>query len=169
MRPRRRHRDVCRIAPRGWSPCRASAVGRLPAHLHGPGRSEVRRGKLARPAGGLGAAGDRDGDRRAVGHDGDRRRQFRRDDDDPVRAADPSGGGDLLGRRRADLDPGLFRLHLCRLGRGGPAAVFDRLRQLDRLCGDLPDRHAGHALWRAAGAPAEQAAAGDGFAVFLLC
>ena len=66
-------------------------------------------------------------------------------------AGGPDGGPRGFLIRRSNLDPGLFRLNPCRLGRGGPAAVFDRLRQLDRLCGDLPDRHVGHALWRAAG------------------
>lgn len=37
-----------------------------------------------------------------------------------------------------------------------------RLRQWTGICGDLPDRHAGDALWRAASAAAEQAAAEAG-------
>ena len=58
----------------------------------------------------------RDRDRPVVGHDGHRGRQFRRHDADPVRAADPSGGGDGFGVRRGHRSGGDAGVRGFRLG-----------------------------------------------------
>ena len=149
-RPRRQRHRALRAGAAVQDRLRdGGVVGRRPAAA-GARRLETRRRSADRPP-----------DARlwllrrtAVDPDGRRRRAVRQPADDVLRPADPSGGRDLVGARRADLDPRRARLCLCRLAGGGALSRCRRAADAvcDRLC--LADRRAAgdadHADHRAA-------------------